>query len=398
MQQRGHDFARGLFVTSAGILLALGTLMVYSSSMTARPSELEQVYISRQLSFLTAGLAAGAVAALVPARIWSRIAPLLLLLTFILLIAVLMPGLGRTVNGARRWFRIGPVSLQPSEIAKLSLPLLICSWHQPLNGLRPSWQRTRGCLGLTAFTVGLIAIEPDLGTALFVGLAAALALYLTGLSYRLILLGGLSVIPPALIMLATKPYQLARIRGFIDTWVRPEAGPYQVQQSLTTLGVGGWTGTGLGKGWQKLSFLPEANTDFIFAVIGEELGLIGTLSVLLLWAAIYFSGRSMILQLPAGSFPRTAATVLLTQLVLQAGVNMAVVTALLPPKGISHPLISYGGSSLVMSLVTLGTILSLTRLPNDKSIRDNSSGDGTPQQQQVLSADGSSKVTDGLAA
>jgi cell division protein FtsW len=134
-----------------------------------------------------------------------------------------------------------------------------------------------------------------------------------------------------------------------------------LQQSLVTIGAGGVWGVGLGKGWQKLSFLPEANTDFVFAVIGEELGLLGTLSLLGLWAGLYYVGLQIIRRLPADSFEYLASITLLTQLVFQAALNVAVVTAMVPPKGISHPLVSYGGSNLVMSLVSVGIILGLTR-------------------------------------
>jgi len=162
-------------------------------------------------------------------------------------------------------------------------------------------------------------------------------------------------------LFALKPYQLARIRGFIDTWIHPEQAPYQVQQSLTTLGVGGLSGVGLGKGWQKLSFLPEANTDFVMAVVGEELGLTGTLGVLMLWTGVYLCGMRLVRRTRNASFERIVAMTLLSSLVIQAAVNMAVITALVPPKGISHPFISYGGSNLGLSIVCLGVIVSLTR-------------------------------------
>jgi len=137
-----------------------------------------------------------------------------------------------------------------------------------------------------------------------------------------------------------------------------------VRQSLTTLGVGGFWGMGLGEGWQKLSFLPEANTDFVFAVIGEELGLLGTLSVVVLWGGLLYFGGQLIQRAPTGSFQKTVAATLLTQLALQAIINVGVVTAMLPPKGISHPFISYGGSSLLVSCVAVGLIISMTSVPH----------------------------------
>lgn len=374
-----EDIAAGLFVSFAGMLLAIGTLMVYSSSMTAMPSEEEQILLSRQLVFLFVAAMAGSALSQLPSRIWKRVAWPLYAVTLLLLLLVLVPGLGRVVNGAQRWFRLGSVSIQPSETAKLTVPLILCALR---FGRRTadcwSWRAMGTYAVLTLLPVACIALQPDLGTAVFVGLTAALSLWLGGCPLRYFLTAGLVGGPAATAVLALKPYQLARIRGFIDTWLHPEAAPYQIQQSLTTLGVGGTTGVGLGQGWQKLSFLPEANTDFVFAVIGEELGLVGTLGVLLLWIGLYLSGSRLIRRVPRGSFEHVLASTLLAQLVLQAVVNMAVVLALLPPKGISHPFISYGGSNLVVSIVTVGLICSLTRLPNTASIGDN--GDQEPAQ------------------
>jgi cell division protein FtsW len=168
-------------------------------------------------------------------------------------------------------------------------------------------------------------------------------------------------VPACLSILVMKPYQRQRVVGFFETWADFEAAPYQLQQSLVSMGSGGLLGVGLGRGWQKLSFLPEANTDFVFAVIGEELGLLGTLSLLALWCGLYLNGLRMLNRLDPGSFSFVAGFVLLTQVVGQALLNVAVVTAMVPPKGISHPLISAGGSNLIVSLISLAIVYSLTR-------------------------------------
>src|SRR5262249_16692312 len=153
--------------------------------------------------------------------------------------------------------------------------------------------------------------------------------------------------------------------GFLETWTNWDAAPYQIKQSLVTFGAGGIFGAGIGKGWQKLSFLPEANTDFIFAVIGEELGLVGTVGLVILWCAFYLTGMRLLSELDNRSFEFLAGFSLLTMLTLQAMLNVAVVTALVPPKGISHPLISVGGSNLVVCLLSLGIVLSLTQRRSD---------------------------------
>jgi cell division protein FtsW len=157
-----------------------------------------------------------------------------------------------------------------------------------------------------------------------------------------------------------KPYQMQRISGFLAAWTDLSQAPYQLQQSLMSLGAGGVTGVGIGRGWQKLSFLPEANTDFVFAVVGEELGLIGTLGLIAVWIGLYIAGLRTLRHLPRTGFEYAAGFTLLTQLVLQAALNVAVVTAMVPPKGIPHPLLSYGGSNLVVSIVSLGIVLSLS--------------------------------------
>ncbi|WP_437229686.1 FtsW/RodA/SpoVE family cell cycle protein [Planctomicrobium sp. SH661] len=367
LELRDDDLQAGLFLTFAGMLLAIGMLMVYSSSFTSVPSEEEQTFLTRQMIFLLLAGLGGIGASRVPAGVWKTVAPLLYAGTVCMLILVLIPGIGRSVNGAQRWFRLGPMSLQPSETAKLTLPLILCTLISRQR-LQQRWSLTNliTFCGLSLIPMGLIVVEPDLGTAIFVGLTALLALWLSGCPVKYFIMTLLPACPLGLMFFALKPYQLARLRGFVDTWIHPEEAPYQIQQSLVTLGVGGISGVGLGQGWQKLSFLPEANTDFVMAVIGEELGLVGTLGVLGLWTGIYLTGLKLVRRVPNGSFERALAMTLLTALVVQAVVNMAVITALVPPKGISHPFISYGGSNLGLSIFCLGMIVSLTRLPDTR--------------------------------
>lgn len=352
-----------LFLAFAGILLAVGTLMVYSASMSSRSVSAEQTYLLKHAIFLVLALLSGAIASQLPSWLWYKLAPYLYFVSVMLLIAVLVPGVGHRVNGAQRWLRLGPISLQPSELLKLTIPMIVCRFRfngeGNLNSLR--LRQTATLLLLIGLPLGLVLVEPDLGTAVFIGTIAAIALFLSRWPLRYFVFMIALTVPAIAGLITLRPYQLARVQGFIQTWTNPDAAPYQVQQSLTTLGVGGLQGEGLGRGWQKLSFLPEANTDFIFSVIGEELGLLGTLGVIVLWLGLYLSGLKLIRSSRQNTFESVVATTLLTQLVLQAAMNVAVVTAMLPPKGISHPLISYGGSNLVTSVTALGIILSLTR-------------------------------------
>ena len=356
------DFCRQLFIAFAALLLGFGLLMVHSASVTSWPTEFEQVYLSRHLAFLTIGLLSARFAATRDPAFWKTCAPWLFLMTVVLLVAVLIPGIGVRVKGAQRWIRVPGMTAQPSELAKIAVPLMMC-WLVDRN----RHQLSKWIAGTVPFllpvivTVPLVLIEPDLGTSLFLVAGAALVLFMAGWPLRNFLLGFAVCIPTALATLAMKPYQQRRIVGFVESWANFENSPYQLKQSLVTLGAGGLFGVGLGRGWQKLSFLPEANTDFVFAVIGEELGLVGTLSLIALWCGLYLTGLRMLSQLDRSRFGFLVGFTLLTQLAGQAMLNIAVVTAMVPPKGISHPLISAGGSNLVVSLLAIGIVLSVSR-------------------------------------
>ena len=355
-----------MLVSLVCALLGVGLLMVYSASMTARPSDAEEFYLSKQALYLLVGLLMGGIASVMPAQFWRRAAPWIFGGGVCLLVLVLVPGIGSQVKGSRRWLRLAGVSLQPSEFMKIAVTLLV-AW-----GMERNWHRRRefvhGTLALLApiaAAVLLVVIEPDLGASIFLCLTVLLTLFIRGWPLGRLVAAGAVLAPLASVWLALKPYQLKRLKGFLATWTDFEQAPYQVQQSLTTLGVGGLAGSGLGEGTQKLSFLPEANTDFVFSVVGEELGLVGTLGISMLWLSVLWVGYRVIRPLRRDSFEYTIGFVLLCQLVVQAATNVAVTTAMLPPKGIAHPIISYGGSSLCASLLSIGILLSVSRASAD---------------------------------
>jgi cell division protein FtsW len=356
------DQTRNLFVSLACVLVGFGVLMVQSASITSWPTEYERIYLSRHVIFLLFGITAAVVCSRLSATFWYRIAPYLFVACVALLAAVLVPGVGTRVNGAQRWLRYGGMSLQPSEIAKIVLPLLIArSMSRRKDGVFRWFTGTVPIIWPIFIIAPLVLIQPDLGTALFLLVGSAIALFIGGWPLRYFILGAASGIPAVWYLVAMKPYQLKRISGFLATWSNFDQAPYQLKQSLVTLGSGGLFGVGLGRGWQKLSFLPEANTDFVFSVVGEELGLLGTIALIVLWIALYVVGLRLLRHHDTRSFEFIAGVTLLTQLVLQAVLNVAVVTAMVPPKGIPHPLISYGGSNLMISLVSLGIVVSLSR-------------------------------------
>lgn len=356
-----NDTTRTLFLAFVGVLLGVGTMMVHSASITSWPTEFERVYLSRHVLFVAIGVVAACVAGLMPARAWKGFAPWFVLLSVGLLVAVLIPGVGTRVKGAQRWLRFAGFSMQPSEIAKIALPICLAMLLERNRHRLGHWfHGTLPILLPVLVLVPLVLVEPDLGNAIFLILIATTALWIGGWPLRNFIVGAVVAIPAAASLLVMRPYQMRRITGFLDTWADLDKAPYQVKESLYTLGSGGLFGTGVGKGTQKLSFLPEANTDFVIAVIGEELGLVGTLALLAVWVGLFVTGLKLVARQPRGSFAHIAAFTLLVQVVLQAAINVAVVTAMVPPKGIPHPLVSYGGSNLVCTLVAIGLVVGLT--------------------------------------
>jgi len=356
-----------LFLSLATVLIGFGVLMVHSASITSWPTEFERIYLTRHIKFLVIAVFAASIAAAVPAQYWMRLAPWMFLGTLLLLGAVLIPGIGHASHGAQRWLRLGGHSVQPSELAKLTLPLFLTR----LAVIRRD--RLRGILSGTivfiipaGLAVFLVVQEPDFGTAIFLTGSAALVLFLAGWPVRNFVIGLGAVTSGVIFLVTERSYRLQRISDFVSIWTDfPGSQAWQLKQSLITLGAGNYWGVGLGRGSQKLSFLPESNTDFVFAVAGEELGLAGTIGLVALWCGLFWAGLQLFRRFRPDCFCRVAGLTLLTQLVGQALMNAAVVTALIPTTGIPHPLVSYGGSSLFVSVVSLGLIISLSRAEPD---------------------------------
>jgi cell division protein FtsW len=267
----------------------------------------------------------------------------------------------RPVNGARRWFAVAGFGIQPSELAKLiaiafTAIILERRMHR-VNELRYSLLPIAIVVGLL---VGLILLEPDLGTALSLVLVIALMVFAAGISYRY-LLGALLLSLPALyVLLMSADYRRRRLLAFLDPWADPLGDGFQIIQSLIAVGTGGMFGRGLMQGVQKLFYLPEPHTDFIFAVIGEELGIVGTTVVLICFCVIAWRGLRTAMHAPDG-FGAFLALGLTMMIVVTAFVNMSVVLGLMPTKGIPMPLVSFGGSSLLINLLGLGVLLNISQ-------------------------------------
>ena len=339
-------------------LVAFGLVMVYSaSSGRAAVANGDPAYfLKRQALYAVIGLVAMAVLSRVP---FPRLKPLagpLLLTSFVLLVAVLV--MGTSVNGARRWLPVGIIDFQPSELAKLAL----CLWLAGLLARRAAPQtlgelsRPIGLVVLTA--CGLIIVEPDLGTSIAIVLMASAMLAVAGTPSRVLAGAGATLVGLALAAIWLEPYRRERLFAFMDPWADPEGAGFQTVQAMIALGSGGVFGVGLGESVQKINYLPEANTDMIFAVIGEELGLVGSGAVVAAFVVFGWAGFNVALRCrdPFGKLLAAGITALVAG---QALVNLAAVLGLAPLTGIPLPFVSYGGSSLIVGLAAVGILLNI---------------------------------------
>ena len=350
-------YAPTILVFCVAGLLSLGLVMLYSSSMGLPGAK----YPAAQLIWCGLGLIAAGVVACVDYRHLKKISIPLFLVAIALLAAVLVPGIGVKRGGAQRWLNITQQSFQPSELAKLALVILLAHYAARYQRLMPTFGRGLGVPGIfIGLTLGLIFLEPDWGTTLLLAAVSGLMLLIAGVRWR-------CFFPPLLAGAATfamcllhNPTRLNRVVSWLNPEATKEGVGYQAWQAMLALGSGGWTGLGLGNGRQKFGYLPEHQTDFIFANIGEELGLIATLGVvaafvLLLCCGTYIAWHSR------DTFGLLLATGLTFLIALQAFINIGVVTSALPNKGLPLPFISRGGSNLFLMLVCVGLLLSVAR-------------------------------------
>jgi cell division protein FtsW len=344
-------------------LLAIGLAMVYSASgiKALDAQDDPRYFLIQQSAWVAIGLVAMFIFARVDYHRYRRLALPGLAIAILLLAVVLVPGVGTRVGGASRWLRISSFAgLQPAELAKLALVVYLAFWLAAKRELVGRWSVTVPFVAVLSLVAALVIAEPDLGTAIVV-VAIGLAMYFVA-GARLIefaALGGLATICVAAVAVV-QPYRLLRLTTFLDPWSEPQGAGFQTIQSIYGLALGGPLGEGLGAGKEKFGFLPAPYTDSIFAVLGDELGLLGTLTVVVLFLVIAFKGVRIALAAPdaTGTLLATGVTV---WLVFQAWVNMAVVAALLPMTGITLPFISYGGSSICVGLVAVGILLNVGR-------------------------------------
>ena len=344
------------------VLLSLGIVLVYSSSsvFAARHFHDAEHFLKSQLAYMGLGFVAMLIIAHVPRRWLSYRCGWMLLVCLTMCGMVLVPGIGRFVGGARRWLSLGPISFQPSEAAKLAVVIVMASL---LAKRRRSGDERQGLLGpvlLAQVPVALILAEPDLGTALVIEVLVVLMVFAAGLRPRTLVILGLSGLPVLYHLVVGTPFRLRRLLGYIDPWAYRSTVGYQVTEALISIGTGGLFGVGLGEGKQKLFFLPEAHTDFIFAILAEELGLVGVSILLAAFALLLWRGVRLAM-LAHDDFDRFLALGATSLVGIPAVFNACVATGLLPTKGLPLPFVSSGGSNLMVSMAAMGLLLRIDR-------------------------------------
>jgi len=353
---------RALLV-SAVILIVVGLVMVLSASSISAFAVTGSsfFFFKRQLLFVGVGLVLFVITARAPYSVWRRAWGPLAAVTLVLLVLVLHPSSGASAGGSARWVTLGPLTVQPSELAKLvavaAAAAIFARNHafvnDPLRLVTP-------LLIVVVPMLVLIMLQPDLGTTMVIVATVFLLLYIVGVRLRTLLLTFVLGTAAGLALIMSAGYRRTRFFAFLHPWADPRGNGYQIVQSLMALGSGHWLGVGLGASRQKWMFVPNAHTDFIFAIIGEETGLIGEVVVIALFAVFIWAGVRIALRAP-DLHGRLLAAGVTGWIAFQAVVNMGAVTGLLPITGIPLPFVSYGGSSLVVSMVAVGVLVSVGR-------------------------------------
>jgi cell division protein FtsW len=358
------EFDQGLIWVGV-LLIGIGLVMVYSASISiaegARYTSNNAAYfLLRHALALAIGVAAGVCVFQVPVRLWQQAAPYLFLAGAALLVAVLIPGIGREVNGSRRWISLGVMNLQPSELMKLFAVLYAADY----TVRKAAWMHSlkRGFLPMLAvmlFTGALLLREPDFGAFAVIACISMGVLFLGGMNWKLFVGLLVLLVIGFVVVILTSPYRMQRILGFMDPWADPFGKGYQLSHALIAFGRGEWLGVGLGASVEKLFYLPEAHTDFLLAVIGEELGFVGVTAVVLLFA--WLTARAFSIGAQAARmeryYPALVAQGIGIWLGTQALINMGVNLGLLPTKGLTLPLLSFGGSGLLANGCALALLL-----------------------------------------
>lgn len=343
-------------------LTCFGVLMVYSSSslMALREYDDSLHYLKRQAIFAILGIGVMLLTMHINYNVWRKLAFPLLILSTILLAVVFVPGIGSKAGGAARWIRFPGFSFQPSEAAKIALIFYLAhSVTKKEDRIKDFKYGYIPYMCVLMVWLGLMLAQRDLGGAAIMAVVTAMMLLIAGTRWRFLLLSLVAIVPAGIATVMAKEYRIRRIMAFLDPWADPLGSGFQIIQSWMGFGLGGLTGAGLGEGEQKRFYLPEAHTDFIFSVIGEELGFITVVLLICMYLCIVVMGLRISMR-AADGFGRLTAFGISLLLGMQAFANMAVVMGIVPNKGLVLPFLSYGGSSLLCTLFSMGVLLNIS--------------------------------------
>lgn len=337
--------------------------MIYSSSSVWAEYKFDDAfkYLKHQSIFLIIGIILMITISKIPYTYYLNKANIILLVCFFLLILVLIPGVGTVRNGSRSWFGIGGFGIQPSEFMKLSLIIFVSKYLEKNEKNMSNIKRgVLPILGITLIVFALIMLQPDFGTGVIIVMSVVGLLFVSGVSMKFFMIALIFGIIGAVALIIAAPYRFKRILSFIDPWIDPLGSGFQAIQSLFAIGPGGLLGLGLGNSIQKHFYLPEPQTDFIFAIISEELGFLGIVIVATLFLTIIYRGFRISLN-AKDHFSKYLAFGITFQLAFQTLLNLMVVVSLIPITGVTLPFLSYGGSSLLITLCEMGVLLNISR-------------------------------------
>lgn len=357
--KRAPDY---VLLFSTLFLLFIGLMMVYSASSAWAVYRFEDsfFFVKRQALFAVIGVLVMLFVMKVDYYVWRKWSNIIIIVCFILLIVVLIPGVGLVRGGASSWLGVGAFSIQPSEFMKIGMIIYLATYLSENQKKITSFNR--GLIPSLAFVLlafGLIMLQPDLGTGAVMVMTCIVMIFIAGARYRHFIVLGLIGLLGFVSLIVSAPYRMKRITSFLDPWADPLETGFQIIQSLYAVGPGGLIGMGLGESRQKFFYLPEPQTDFIFAILAEELGFIGSCVVLFLFSLLLIRGIRIALTAPSlyGSF---LAVGIVSMIAIQVMINVGVVIGLIPVTGITLPLLSYGGSSLTLMLGSIGILLNIS--------------------------------------
>ena len=352
-----------LLLVPAALLTAIGVIEVFSASSVYAFTTYDNSFwfLERQGIYAAIGIGALLVTARMRYAAWRRLSGPLLIVSVALLLVALHPTAGSSVYGASRWIGLGPFTLQPSEIAKLSLVAFAATVLTQKEGKLDNWIHLALPLGpIVLMVAAIVMLQRDLGTTIVIVGSVLMMLFVAGARMRHLVITGVLTLGGLAYLIFGEAYRRARFMSFFDPWKDPLNSGYQLIQGLIALGSGGWFGVGLGASRQKWAYLPNAHTDFIFAVLGEEMGLIGEFVVLIAFGVMIYAGIRIAVRAP-DTFGRLLAAGITSWIGLQAIVNLGAVTGLLPITGVPLPFVSFGGTALIVTLGAVGVLASIAR-------------------------------------